>query len=229
LERLAEADAFGGMGLNRRDALWRIKSIRADKPLPLLSDPMDGEAIYEPGVDLPTMNLGEEVVEDYVSIRMSLRAHPVELLRPLLIGLTPHAELTHIPLGPVDVCGLVITRQRPGTASGVIFLTLEDETGVSNVVVWPKVYEQFRTAVIGGRLLRVRGYLQREGIVVHVIAQEVQDLSPKLAELGHPRDDAIGITDPKTDEAPRPATPKPRNAWHPRDQAKKLFPSRDFH
>ena len=229
LERLAEADAFGGMGLNRRDALWQVKSIRADKPLPLLSDPMDGEAIYEPGVDLPTMNLGEEVVEDYVSIRMSLRAHPVELLRPLLTGLTPHAELPHIPLGPVDVCGLVITRQRPGTASGVIFLTLEDETGVSNVVVWPKVYEQFRTAVIGGRLLRVRGYLQREGIVVHVIAQEVQDLSPKLAELGHPRDDAIGITDPKTDEAPRPATPKPRNAWHPRDQAKKLFPSRDFH
>ena len=74
------------MGLNRRDALWRIKSIRADKPLPLLSDPMDGEAIYEPGVDLPTMNLGEEVVEDYVSIRMSLRAHPVELLRPYLQG-----------------------------------------------------------------------------------------------------------------------------------------------
>ena len=175
------------------------------------------------------MNLGEEVVEDYVSIRMSLRAHPVELLRPLLTGLTPHAELTHIPLGPVEVCGLVITRQRPGTASGVIFLTLEDETGVSNVVVWPKVYEQFRTAVIGGRLLRVRGYLQREGIVVHVIAQEVQDLSPKLAELGHPRDDAIGITDPKTDKAPRHATPKPSNAWHPRDQAKKLFPSRDFH
>ena len=155
------------------------------------------------------MNLGEEVVEDYVSIRMSLRAHPVELMRPLLTGLTPHSELAHSPLGRVDVCGLVITRQRPGTASGVIFLTLEDETGVSNVVVWPKVYEQFRTAVIGGRLLRVRGYLQREGVVVHVIAQEVQDLSPQLAELGHPRDDAIGITDPKADEAPRPTTPKP--------------------
>jgi len=229
LERLADADAFVDMGLNRRDALWHIKAIRAKTALPLLQDPIDGEAIYEPKVDLPTMNLGEQVVEDYVSTRMSLRAHPVELLRPLLTGLTPHAELPHVPLGAIDVCGLVITRQRPGTASGVIFLTLEDETGVSNVVVWPKVYERFRTAVIGGRLLRVRGYVQREGIVVHVIAQEVIDLSPKLAELGHPRDDAIGVTDPKTDEARGPTRPKPRNAWHPRDQAKKLFPSRDFH
>ncbi|MBV1896040.1 MAG: error-prone DNA polymerase, partial [Rhodobacteraceae bacterium] len=119
------------------------------------------------------------------------------------------------------------TRQRPGTASGVIFLTLEDETGVSNVVVWPKVYEQFRRAVMGGRLLRVTGYLQREGIVVHLIAQDITDMSHYLSELGHPLDDAIGITLPQADDAPR--RPVLKAARHPREQAKRLFPSRDFH
>jgi error-prone DNA polymerase len=194
LERLAEADAFTGVGLARRDALWQVKAIRADKPLPLFNDPIDGEVIPEPKVTLPVMNLGEAVVEDYVAMRLSLRAHPVELIRPSLLNITPHAELAHVPLGHVTVCGLVITRQRPGTASGVIFLTLEDETGVSNVVVWAKVYEQFRAIVMGSRLLQVTGYLQREGIVVHLIAQEIQDMSHKLSELGHPMDHSIGET-----------------------------------
>jgi error-prone DNA polymerase len=160
-------------------------------------------------------------------MRLTLRAHPMELLRPTLPGLTPHDKLATIPPGRVSVCGLVITRQRPGTASGVIFLTLEDETGVSNVVVWPKTYETFRRIVMGGRLLRVTGYLQREGIVVHLIAQQIEDLSPRLSDLGHPMDGAIGQNTPKTDTAPRPLPP-PR-AMHPRDQAKRLFPSRDFH
>jgi error-prone DNA polymerase len=228
LERLAEADAFSDIGLTRRDALWRIKALRAPKPLPLFVDPIEGEAVSEPDVTLPTMQLGEEVVEDYVAMRLSLRAHPMELLRPMIGGLMPHSELATAPLGAACVCGLVITRQRPGTASGVIFVTLEDETGVCNVVVWPRVYEQFRRAVMGGRLLRVTGYLQREGIVVHLIAQKVEDLSHRLADLGHPLDDAVGITRPGADEAPRPAPARP-SARHPREQAKKLFPSRDFH
>ena len=227
LERLAEADAFSDMGLTRRDALWQVKAVRGQAPLPLFNDPIDGESIHEPQVLLPPMHLGEEVVEDYVSMRLTLRAHPMELLRPTLPGLTPHDKLATAPLGRVSVCGLVITRQRPGTASGVIFMSLEDETGVSNVVVWPKVYERFRRIVMGGRLLRVTGYLQREGIVVHLIAQEIQDLSPRLAELGHPMDDAVGVTTPQTDDAPRPLPPS-RN-MHPRDRAKRLFPSRDFH
>lgn len=110
----------------------------------------------------------------------------------------------------------------------MIFLTLEDETGVSNVVVWPKVYERYRRTVMGGRLLRVSGRLQREGIVVHLIAERIEDLSYRLTDLGHPLDDAVGITQPQADDAPRP----PRyssSARHPREQAKKLFPSRDFH
>jgi len=228
LERLAEADAFIGMGLTRRDALWQVRAIRAPKPLPLFSDPLDGEGIREPDVILPNMHLGEEVVEDYVALRLTLRAHPMELLRPTIPNLTPHDRLPTAPLIRTTVCGLVITRQRPGTASGVIFLTLEDETGVSNIVVWPKVYERFRRIVMGGRLLRVTGRLEREGIVVHLIADHIEDLSHKLSDLGHPLDDAIGITQPQADDAPRPPRYPPR-ARHPREQAKRLFPSRDFH
>ncbi|MWD26555.1 error-prone DNA polymerase [Aquicoccus sp. SCR17] len=226
LERLAEADAFAGMGLTRRDALWQVRAIRAPAPLPLFSNPLDGEGIGEPRVELPPMHLGEEVVEDYVATRLSLRAHPMELLRPALPGLLPHADLVTTPLRRLAVCGLVVTRQRPGTASGVIFMTLEDETGVANVVVWPKVYERFRRAVMGGRLLRVTGHLQREGIVTHLIAERIEDFSHRLTDLGHPMEEAIGITRPEADDAPRP---RRSPAMHPRDQAKRLFPSRDFH
>jgi error-prone DNA polymerase len=228
LERLAEADTFAGMGLTRRDALWQVKSIRSQTTLPLFNDPIDGENIREPKVTLSAMHLGEEVVEDYVSTRLTLRAHPMELLRPSIPHITPHDQLPHVPLGRVSVCGLVITRQRPGTASGVIFLTLEDETGVSNVIVWRNVYKQFRRIVMGGRLLRVTGYLQREGIVVHLIAQQIEDMSHKLSDLGHPMDEAVGQTQSQADDAPRPQRTPPR-AHHPREQAKRLFPSRDFH
>ncbi len=228
LERLAEADAFSGMGLTRRAALWQVRAIRGQNPLPLFNDPIDGESIHEPHVVLPAMHLGEEVVEDYVAMRLTLRAHPMELLRPSLPGLTCHDQLVTAPLRRTSVCGLVITRQRPGTASGVIFLTLEDETGVSNIVVWPKVYERFRRAVMGGRLLRVTGRLEREGIVVHLIADHIEDLSHRLSDLGHPLPDMVGITRPEADDAPRPPRTAPR-ARHPREQAKRLFPSRDFH
>jgi len=228
LTRLAEADAFSDMGFTRRDALWQVKAIHSDKPLPLFNDPIDGENIHEPQMDLPMMQLGEQVVEDYVATRLSLRAHPMELLRPSLPGLVTHTALIELPLGRYSVCGLVITRQRPGTASGVIFLTLEDETGVSNVVIWPKVYERFRRSVMGGRLLRVTGYLQREGIVVHLIAQNVEDMSHKLSELGHPQPEALVTEGARTDDTPKNSR-YPARAMHPRDQAKRLFPSRDFH
>ena len=125
----------------------------------------------------------------------------------------------------IRVAGLVITRQRPGTASGVIFLTLEDETGVANVIVWPKMYERYRRAVISGRLLRVTGQLQREGSVSHLVAWKIEDLSTMLDKLGMP-----DTTVPKADETKRPVPPRqPPRARHPREQAKALFPSRDFH
>ena len=125
----------------------------------------------------------------------------------------------------IRVAGLVVTRQRPGTASGVIFLTLEDETGIANVIVWPKTYERFRRAVIAGRLLRVTGQLQREGSVHHLIAWKIEDLSAMLDRLGMP-----DTTNPRSDEGKRPIPPRrPPRARHPREQAKHLFPSRDFH
>ncbi|TVR48240.1 MAG: error-prone DNA polymerase, partial [Rhodobacteraceae bacterium] len=230
LTRLAEADALACLGLTRRAALWAVRALRAPKPLPLFSAGIDDEGICEAPVTLPPLSLGEAVVEDYLSLRLSLRAHPMELLRPHLPGLVPHDGLAQAT-GRVEVCGLVITRQRPGTASGVIFITLEDETGVSNIVVWPKVYERYRRIVIGGRLLRVRGRVQREGAVIHVIAETVMDLSDRLGAMGR------GVIDPtagRGDEARRPIVTRglshqPRSVRHPREQAKVLFPSRDFH
>ena len=238
LERLAEADAFAGMRMNRRDALWAVRAIRAPKPLPLFGQ--EGEGIEEGTPDLPQMTLGEQVIDDYLALRLSLRAHPMEILRPHLPGLTPHADLPRAP-NRVSVCGLVITRQRPGTASGVIFITLEDETDVCNVVVWPKVYERFRRVVIGGRLLRISGRLQREQGIIHLIADAVEDLSPTLGILGDLAVEAIDPTEGRGDEARRPVTMRElppnhplrartlRGIRHPREQAKILFPSRDFH
>ena len=212
LERLAEADAFTALGLTRRDALWQARALRGPAPLPLFD--AGGEGGAEPVVTLTPMTLGEEMVEDYRALRLSLRAHPMELLRPGLPGVTAHDRLAHAQ-GRVAVAGLVITRQRPGAASGVVFLTLEDETGVANIVVWARVYERFRKAVIAGRLLRVSGRIERDGPVLHIVAEGIEDASPLLLTLGGETLAAPG--------APRPA------ARHPRDQAGRLFPSRDFH
>lgn len=224
LERLAEADAFASLGLNRRSALWDAKALAGPAPLPLFG--ADGEGGIEPTVTLPQMTLGHEVIEDYLSLRLSLRAHPVELLRPKLPESLPHDRLQHSK-GRVTVTGLVITRQRPGTASGVIFLTLEDETATANVVVWKQVYETFRKAVIAGRLLRVTGRIERDGPVVHLIAERIEDMSPLLSTLGRPV--MIEANDGRADETKRSVGGGVRSARHPREQAKVLFPSRDFH
>ena len=216
LEKLARADAFRSMGLGRREALWAIRAL-GDKPLPLFEAAGEAEQGEEPTVVLPEMAIGEEVVEDYSSLRLTLRRHPVDLLRPKLSGAVQAASLLEAANGArISVAGLVLARQRPGTAKGVIFMTLEDETGTANIIVWPKTFERFRRIVLSARLMRVTGKLQREGIVTHLIADRLEDLSPLLDTLS---------------EAPRAPTsvsnpPAPR---HPRDQAKVLFPSRDFH
>ena len=220
IPKLANADAFNSSGLARRDALWQARALTGTTPLPLFAQ---GEGIVEPQAQLPAPSLGEQVVEDYRALRLSLRAHPLALLRERLSGGRPPSHTAIRIAGTPDgariaATGLVITRQRPGTASGVIFLTLEDETGVINVIVWPKTYERFRRAVIAGRLLRITGKLQREGSVSHLIAGRIEDLSPWLDRLG---------------AAPGPAgtetRPTPPRARHPREQARRLFPSRDFH
>lgn len=137
------------------------------------------------------------------------------------------AELGAPPNGAlVSVAGLVLVRQRPGTAKGVIFVTLEDETGVVNVVIWAQVYETYRRQVIAGRLLRVTGRIQREGAVTHVVARHVEDISPLLdaLALGAPPIDPTGPTDEARRPVP-PARPRPRS-MHPRDQARAHFPGR---
>ncbi len=222
ITRLANADAFAPSGLARRAALWETRALTGDAPLPLFPE---GEGLAEAPAILPVPSLGEAVVEDYRALRLSLRAHPLALLRGQLAGSRTATQVAGTPDGSrFAVTGLVITRQRPGTASGVIFVTLEDETGVVNVIVWPKTYERFRRAVIAGRLLRVTGKLQREGAVSHLIAWRIEDLSGWLDRLGLP------TTASPADESRRPVSPRPQpRARHPREQAKTLFPSRDFH
>ena len=225
LGRLADADAFATISLSRREAIWQARALQAPKPLPLFG--ADGEGIIEPETVLPTMTLGQEVIEDYLSLRLSLRAHPLELLRPKLPDCLPHERLQQA-VGRISVTGLVITRQRPGTASGVTFLTLEDETGVSNIVVRPKVYEAFRKAVIAGRLLRVTGRIQRDGQVVHVIAEDITDMSQLLSTLARSTD-ALPEMNSADHTTGGKRLAEGSTARHPREQAKKLFPSRDFH
>ena len=187
LERLATADAFRSLGLDRRKALWAVRALRraGDKDdLPLFARVASPE--LEPDVALPPLRLGEEVVEDYRRLHLSLKAHPVSFLRADLEqrGILRHDRLAAIPSGRrVSVAGIVLVRQRPGSANGVIFMTLEDEAGIANTIVWPQVFETFRPVVLGARLVRVSGKLQNEFGVVHVIAERIEDLTPLLKRL----------------------------------------------
>ena len=194
LDRLARADAFGSLELDRRGALWRaigLDQTGRELDLPPLFAWAEGRtAPAEPGVALPRMTLGQEVAEDYASLRLTLRRHPLALLRPWLDRRVVKAErLTAIDDGRwVEVAGLVLVRQRPGTASGVIFITIEDESGVANLVVWPAVFERFRRVVLGAQLMAVRGRVQKEGLVIHIVAETLidrTDLLRRLAETDH--------------------------------------------
>jgi error-prone DNA polymerase len=242
LEALARADAFGSMGLNRRQALWAVKGLGA-APLPLFAAAGEMERGEEPEVALPDMAIGEEVVEDYSWLRLSLKCHPLALLRSAMAaaGAIPTAQVLETPAETrVTVAGLVLVRQRPGSAKGVIFITVEDETGVANIIVWPKAFEKFRRIVLTARLLRITGRLQREGIVAHIVADKLEDLSDQLDALTEMDDFALTVS--PADEVKRNVdldtraaalrrrrpTPPPRPK-HPREQAKALFPSRDFH
>jgi DNA polymerase III alpha subunit len=278
IERLADADAFGSLGLTRRQALWAAKALGsvgdsednlplfrgsratrsimpppergrsaagakrqavgwgsigdrdcysltptrlprpeavvADLPLsrggmprrlhdicdspatrhasptavPTPSPQLNGEraAAAEPAVMLPPMSTGEEVVNDYRFLQLSLRAHPASFLRPDLVcrGIVCNEDLRGRRSGErLTVSGLVTIRQRPATASGVIFMTIEDETGIANIVVWPKTFERFRPIIMGARYIAVAGELQQESGVIHVVARELDDLTPLLARL----------------------------------------------
>jgi error-prone DNA polymerase len=201
LERLAEADAFRSLGLDRRAALWAARGLdpgSADETLPLLARAGLAAAGREPEARLPPMPLGAHVVEDYRTLSLSLKAHPASFVRAALDGrgILPAAALADTASGRrVAVAGLVLIRQRPGTASGVIFMTLEDETGIANLIVWPKVFERFRSVVLGARFVVATGRLQSESGVVHLIVERLVDGTARLAaRLGERRPDLAPLT-----------------------------------
>ncbi|KQN73591.1 error-prone DNA polymerase [Devosia sp. Leaf64] len=191
LETLAAADAFQSLGLSRRDALWAIRGLigtHGADTLPLFKAGEAAPNMRDEESHLPPMPPGEEVIHDYRALSLSLKAHPMTFLRDGLArrNVVTADELRTLPPGRmVTVAGLVLVRQRPGTASGVIFATLEDETGVANVIVWPKTFETNRRVVLGARVMAVRGQLQREGLVIHVIAKDFIDLTPQMAKMAN--------------------------------------------
>ena len=208
LVRLAEADAFRpALGLARREALWAIKALR-DEPLPLFAAASDREErmvpeITEPAITLRPMTTGSEVVEDYGHVGLSLRTHPLSFLRDDLRRrqIVTCADAMEAPNGRwLEAAGIVLVRQRPGSAGGVMFITLEDETGIANLVVWPKVFESNRRTVLSARMMAVRGRIQREGEVVHLVAHRIGDLSSELASVGQ-RDAAFPLPNGRGDEA----------------------------
>ncbi len=188
IERLAQADAFRSIGLDRREALWAVRALdqkNAAEHLPLFDQPALRLRDNEPETRLPVMPLGQHVIHDYQSLGLSLKAHPVSFLRHRLdqSGVVPNARLISVPDGRrVSVAGLVLVRQRPGTGNA-IFLTLEDEEAVANVIIWPRIFDRYRSVVMGSRFVRVRGRLQSESGVVHIVAEKIEDLSSWLGEL----------------------------------------------
>ncbi len=189
-----------------------------DGELPLLRLRLSDELFPEETVALPAMPLCEHVVEDYVATGLSLKEHPVRFFRDHLaaLGAIRNTELRREDLQPdstITVAGLVLVRQRPGTAQGVVFMTLEDETDIANVIVWPKVFEKNRRTVMTARFLAVRGRLQRAGLVIHVVADSFVDLSAMLPWLREGGD----LFSPKFSGGPLP------------DQTSLPIRSRDFH
>lgn len=179
LEKLAEADAFASLGLDRRQALWRVRGL-GDAPLPLFAAADAREA--EPEVRLDPMTAGREVVEDYRSVQLSLRAHPLHFVRPQLEArrIVPCAGLREVKDGrKVAVAGIVLVRQRPG-AGNVTFVTLEDESGIANVIVWQRIFDAHRRIAMGAAMVGVKGRLQREGEVIHVLAETLEDMTALL-------------------------------------------------
>ena len=225
LEQLAEADAFRpSLGESRREALWAIKGLR-DEPLPLFAaaSAREHETVseqVEPATALGRMTEGSEVVSDYGHTGLSLRQHPVSFLRADLgrRRIVTCLEAMRARDGRwLEAAGLVLVRQRPGSAKGVMFITIEDETGIANLVVWPKMSEKFRRVVLGSTMFAVRGRIQREGDVVHLVAHQLTDMSEALAGIGK-RDGAFPLPHGRGDEFHHGSpTPDARGAARPRD------------
>ena len=218
LEKLARADAFTSLNLDRRRALWAVKGIDHMAPLPLFEALSDREVHPEADVILPEMGLGEQVADDYRALKLSLKSHPMKLLRGRFNqdGVLPCDTLLTTQDGTyVRAAGLVLIRQRPGEGN-VIFITIEDETGIANIIVWNRMMERFRKEVLTSSLLYVEGKLQREGIVTHIVAEQMVNRTKEL-----------GYLTPRSPADREPIKGDPRG--DPRGQSKLIPSSRDFH
>ena len=231
LRCLADADAYRSLAPSRRAAAWAIRALR-EAPLPLFTaaDGREGTPaaeIVEPQVALPPAPAGGEVVDDFAATGLSLRAHPLAFLRAALNrrGVLPAAGLEQAADGQrVRVAGLVLVRQRPGSAKGVLFITLEDETGPANLIVWPALFERYRRVVLSAGMLGCEGRLQREGGVIHVIAARLLDLTAALHRIGRRQHFPVP---PGRGDAARGGSPDPRDA--PRDPRPSGPPPRDIY
>ncbi|WP_114227615.1 MULTISPECIES: error-prone DNA polymerase [Sphingomonas] len=216
IERLAEADCFRSVGLDRRQALWEARALRPVPELPLFAAAQardEGEETET--ATLPTMPLGEHVVSDYQTTRLSLKAHPMQFLRDHYgsQGFVRASDLREVKYGRrVKLAGLVLIRQRPGSAKGVCFITLEDETGVANLVIWPDAFYAQRKVVMGARLMVVHGIVQHDEAVCHLIAQKLEDDSALLRTLS----DAQAL-DPQLGRGDGAGPARPPMRGHPRD------------
>ncbi len=227
VERLASADCLGSLGLSRRQALWDARSLIAAPELPLFAAMTSrGEGEEAQKTVLPAMPLAEEVVADYQTQRLSLKAHPLAFLRADLAerGFIRAAELRQRQYrSAVQVAGVVLIRQRPGSAKGVCFITLEDESGVVNLVIWPDLMEKQRKVIMGARLMEVRGRVEYDDEVIHVIATHLTDATASLHALS---EDLLPHHVDRADHVLRPV--QGSRGGHPRD-VRVIPKSRDFH
>ena len=239
IEQRANRQSLQRIGLDRRAALWAVRRLPDDVPLPLFEIATAREQPDENARPLPLMPLPEQVVADYQTIRLSLKGHPMEFLRPMFAkerviaceGVCHDKDRRY-----VRCAGVVLVRQRPGSAKGVVFMTLEDETGIANIVVWPKVMERFRKEVMGARLVLVEGYIQSSPEhVTHLVAERLFDRSRDLVNLAN---DALSrkhalpvgpaLIEPLHDDRRQHPDNPAQKIRHPRNV--RILPrSRDFH
>ena len=226
--KLAAADAFRSVGIDRRQALWQAQGLRDAPALPIFEHAEAAGEGAEPVVALPAMPQAEHVVADYQTLRLSLKAHPMSFFRASLAkqGFSATENLIHMAHGArVSLAGLVLVRQKPGSAKGVCFITLEDEVGVANLVIWPNLFEHFRAIIMSARLLVVHGRVQTDGRVIHVVADRLENRTDRLDGLAH---DKVPSATVRGDHPTHPIPGQVSPRKHPRD-VRVIPKSRDFH
>ncbi len=226
IRRLAEADGFRSLMLDRRQALWEARALKDAPDLPLFTASETRDEGVGQTVALPPMPVCEQVVADYQTLRLSLKAHPLSFVRKSLRKqrfISTEELKTSKPFQRVQMAGIVLIRQRPGSAKGVCFITLEDEFGTANLVVWPKVMEAYRPVIMAARLLSIKGYVQRDVDIIHVVVTHLEDRSDVLLKLSP---ELMETSLARADEVNKPVPPASRT--HPRN-VRVIPKSRDFH